>query len=291
MLSPLLENICADISRSLGRSFVNQGQVLVGGGCISRTFRLSNDEESFFVKVGEASVEAMFRAEILGLETLRASGELVLPKVICCGHVDDHAFLVLSWEELGGPANYAALGNALARLHRKLQGHAFGFDEDNFIGATPQKNTWGESWQSFFFDQRLAFQIELAQAKGGRFPLFSKLYDKGRCLLSDHSVVPSAVHGDLWSGNVSFLSNGTPIIYDVATYFGDREVDLAMSQLFGGFPPAFYQAYEAVWPLAHGFQTRFELYNLYHILNHFNLFGVHYEAQANNMISNLVSSL
>jgi fructosamine-3-kinase len=177
-------------------------------------------------------------------------------------------------------------------MHRKAWGQ-FGWHRDNTIGSTPQTNTPARNWVDFWRRNRLGFQLALAHRNG----YGGRLQDRGRRLLErfptllDHAPQSSLLHGDLWGGNMSFDRGGNPVIYDPAVYYGDRETDLAMTELFGGFGGDFYAAYEEAWPLAPGYPTRKLLYNLYHILNHLNLFGSGYLGQAQGMIERLLAEL
>jgi fructosamine-3-kinase len=175
----------------------------------------------------------------------------------------------------------------LPSIRRKV-GDTFGWERHNTIGSTPQINTWTASWTEFWVKHRLGYQLQLAQRRGGHFPKQDQLLTLIPDLLAGHTPQPSLVHGDLWSGNAAVTQTGEPVIFDPATYVGDREVDLAMTELFGGFPAAFYHGYNQVFPLDEGYQQRKPLYNLYHVLNHFNLFGGSYESQANRMIMQLL---
>jgi fructosamine-3-kinase len=184
------------------------------------------------------------------------------------------------------------MGQGLAALHRNSAEY-FGFTSDNYIGRTPQPNPPTRSWIEFFREQRLAFQLDLAISKGFEF-----LRDDGRRLLSQldamfagHDPVPSLLHGDLWGGNWASLNSGEPVIFDPAVYYGDRETDLAMTRLFGGFGDNFYTAYQAAWPMSVGWQRRSELYQLYHVLNHANLFGIGYARDAQLRIKRLLSQV
>jgi fructosamine-3-kinase len=172
-------------------------------------------------------------------------------------------------------------------MHIQGQNQRFGWERNNTIGSTPQINTWSENWADFFAEHRIGYQLKLAQRRSGHFPDTTKVVTKVRDLLVNRKPQPALVHGDLWSGNAAILDSGEPVIFDPATYYGDREVDLAMTELFGGFPTVFYQGYTEISSLAEGYQQRKILYNLYHILNHFNLFGGSYAAQANQMINQL----
>lgn len=166
----------------------------------------------------------------------------------------------------------------------------FGFAQDNFIGTTPQPNAWTDDWVMFWREQRLGFQLRLAAQNGYGGQLQSlgqKLLNALPAFFESYTPQPALLHGDLWSGNHAFLADGTPVIFDPAPYYGDRECDLAMTELFGGYPADFYAAYRAAWPLDAGYAARKDLYNLYHILNHANLFGGGYASQAEQMMQRL----
>jgi fructosamine-3-kinase len=248
-----------------------------------------------FIKTGAASTLPMFEAEVAGLAALREAGAIRVPAVIACGLVDGQARIVLEHLELSSldHASGAALGRTLAQLHRTL-GPRFGWLHDNFIGATPQENAWRENWALFYAERRLRPQLRFGADNGMARTLVAqgeKLAEKVAAFFVDYRPLPSLLHGDLWSGNAARLPDGTPVIYDPACYYGDRETDLAMSELFGGFPESFYAAYREAWPLAQGYGTRKTLYNLYHVLNHFNLFGAGYLGQAKRMIEELLAEL
>jgi fructosamine-3-kinase len=248
-----------------------------------------------FIKTGPATALARFQAEADGLAALRATGAVRVPAVIDCEMADGGARLVLEHLDLRplDRASGAALGSALAELHRTT-GPRFGWANDNFIGDSPQENGWRDNWALFFAERRLRPQLRRAAANG----LERKLADQGASLAErlpafflDYQPLPSLLHGDLWSGNAGALADGTPAIYDPAVHYGDRETDVAMTELFGGFPEAFYVAYRQTWPLDPGFETRKILYNLYHVLNHYNLFGAAYLGQARRMIGRLLAEL
>ena len=181
------------------------------------------------------------------------------------------------------------MGEQLAELHR-ISNPRFGWQQQNTIGSTPQINTWSEDWVDFFTQHRLGYQWQLARRRGFRSSTsIEQFFAVVPSFFRDYQPQPSMVHGDLWSGNAGFSIQGEPIIYDPALYFGDREVDIAMTELFGGFPSEFYAAYNRAFPLDSGYNQRKTLYNLYHILNHYNLFGGSYGSQANRMIAELCS--
>jgi protein-ribulosamine 3-kinase len=265
----------------------------VGGGSISRTLRLDGDSGPVLLKLEVAEREDMLRAETESLAALRRTGAVAVPAVLACGTAGGRAYLALEWVDFGAKTQQAErnLGRALVDLHRSTAAD-FGWHRDNYIGRTPQPNERREDWSRFLRDMRLGPQLELARRNG--FPreaatLGARLLDDLEQLLEGHSPAPSLLHGDLWGGNWGATRDGTPYLYDPAVYFGDREADLAMTRLFGGFGPDFYRAYEREWPLPAGWELRVELYNLYHVLNHFNLFGGTYASQAAGSLRRLVS--
>ncbi len=267
-----------------------------GGGCISTTLVLHDETgvPTAFLKLNRPECLGMFEAEMEALEDLAAVPEtgLRVPHALGCGVAEDQAWLLLEYLSLdsrgGGADAYAALGTGLARLHHACSANGcHGWRRDNTIGATLQRNPWTRDWSLFFRDHRLAFQFELAAARGRVFAEAESLLNAVPALLQGHKPPPSLLHGDLWSGNAAFLSDGTPVVFDPAVYYGDREADLAFSRLFGGFPASFYEAYEREWPLPAECQRRAELYNLYHLLNHFNLFGEPYGWQAEQSLKRL----
>ncbi len=307
-------SIAQHISQVTHRPFTPQIQHPVSGGCINQGYKLTDREgQSYFVKLNQAQAWAMFEAEACALQQIAAAQAILVPKPIAWGIAGNSCYLVLDWLDLNaGRADRPAwteLGRQLARLHRLALSdrlgdaggvaggdagsdaggdRRFGWMRDNTIGATPQPNDWCENWAIFWQQKRLGFQIQLARRQGGQFPQADKLLAAVPELLADRHPEPSLLHGDLWSGNAAVLADGTPVIFDPASYYGDRETDLAMTELFGGFPAAFYEGYNAVWPLDAGYEWRKNLYNLYHVLNHFNLFGGGYLGQANRMIGQLL---
>jgi fructosamine-3-kinase len=266
----------------------------VHGGCIAASFRVETTGGPVFVKLAGREHLPMLEAERDGLGMLAAARALRVPAPLAAGVAGGQAFLALEWLELG-PATPAAeerLGAGLAALHR---GHAprFGLARDNFVGSTPQPNGQWDDWVEFLRERRLGCQLDLAAQNGHG----GRLQDRGRRLLerldaffAGYRPLPSLLHGDLWGGNWGVDGAGRPVIFDPAVYHGDREADLAMTRLFGGFGPAFYAAYAHEWPPDAGAATRRDLYNLYHVLNHLNLFGGGYRAQAEGMIDRLLAA-
>jgi len=240
------------------------------GGCIHDCYRVTIAGVRRFLKANDLRFADAFAAEADGLQALRSAG-LSSPKALDYGVAGDKAYLLLEFLELKKGGDFAALGRMLASAHRK-PGARFGWPRDNYIGATPQPNGWYDDWAQFWMERRMQPQIELAQRNG--FDLSVPPLK----LLEKHTPQASLLHGDLWSGNVGFTADG-PVVFDPAAYYGDREADLAMTELFGGFPREFYRAYEETFPLNPGYGQRKNLYNLYHLLNHLNLFGGGYLGQ------------
>ena len=269
-----------------------QARPLAGGG-INRTFRLDCGADRFFIKLNEAALEGMFVAERAGLEVIRLSRTIRVPAVYLTGSDDETAYIVMEYIDLGGPQNPDRLARALAEMHDCVQTQ-FGFHGDNTIGSTAQINRWNTNWVDFWREHRLGFQLQLAVRNG-----FDKqLIDRGLLLadnlaqfFSSYHPRPSLLHGDLWSGNYNADSNGNPVIYDPACYYGDHEADLAMMELFGNPGARFFDVYREHFAIDGGYSDRRELYNLYHLLNHANLFGGAYAAQAKQLIERLLTKV
>ena len=281
--------IAAHISRVTGRKFEATQQRSVSGGCINQGYAVSDGQQTYFVKLNAAAQVAMFEAEAIGLQQMQATRTIRVPTPICYGTEAGSSYLVLEWLELGrGGQAWQEMGRQLAAMHQTTSTKGFGWQQSNTIGSTPQMNTWTADWTEFFAQHRIGYQLQLAQRRGGHFPQGDRLLAAIPHLLEGHQPQPALVHGDLWSGNAAVTASGEPVILDPATYYGDREVDLAMTELFGGFPAEFYRGYQEVLPLEAGYERRKILYNLYHILNHFNLFGGSYGSQANRMMEQLL---
>ena len=250
----------------------------LGGGCIAAASRLDLENgEQVFLKTGGTT----FPQEANGLREL-AVGAIRVPEVL---HVEVD-FLVLEWIEPGPRRREFStrFGQQLAALHRHTA-ERFGFREDNWIGTNPQPNRPGsDSWLEFFWEQRLAFQLRLAESNGRADDslrlAFARLEKFLPSLLAGSEEPPALLHGDLWSGNFLVDSRGDPVLIDPAVYYGHREAELGMTHLFGGFDRSFYRAYDEAWPLPPGASGRIDLYKLYHVMNHLNLFGASYYQQA-----------
>lgn len=284
------------IRRATGRADEIVRLQAAGGGSISRACIAETADGKWFVKLNRAGLLGMFEAEADGLRALAGCAAVRVPRVAGCGVAGESAYLVLEYIDMRplphGPAA-ASAGRALAALHR-LAGREFGWERDNFIGSTPQQNRLHADWAVFFAEERLRPQFALARQRGGAAALIDRgerLAERLPALLDGHRPEPSLLHGDLWGGNAAVDAAGKLVLFDPAVYFGDREADLAMTELFGGFPPAFHAAYREAWPLADGYPRRRTLYNLYHVLNHFNLFGGGYGRQAERMINALLAEI
>ena len=281
------------ISNATGSAFAPRASHSVSGGDIHAASILQDGTQRFFVKTNRADRLALFEAESAGLAALAATGAVRVPQPVCAGVAAGQAFLVLEYLELRGHGDAARLGEQLAQLHRIPQ-QRFGWPRDNWIGTTPQPNAWRDDWIAFWREQRLGFQLRLAAQNGYGGALQRDgeiLLARLDALFDGYVPAPSLLHGDLWSGNHAYLADGSPVIFDPASYVGDRECDLAMSELFGSFAPEFHAAYRASWPLDAGYGVRKTLCNLYHILNHANLFGGGYAAQAARMTAQLLAQI
>jgi len=288
----------ARLSRRIGdatqRRFEAHRATPVGGGDINDSYRLEgHDGSRYFLKLNDAQHHAMFVSESAGLDAIAATGTLRVPQVIAHGCIEGRSYLVLEYLALSSHGAARLLGEQLAAMHRHRADH-FGFAQDNFIGSTPQPHAWKESWIDFWREQRLGFQLRLAAENGYGDELQragEKLLERLADFFGGYAPQPSLLHGDLWGGNHGYLADGTPAIFDPAAYYGDRECDLAMTELFGGYPADFYAAYRAAWPLDAGYAVRREMYNLYHVLNHANLFGGSYAGQASRVITHLLTQV
>jgi protein-ribulosamine 3-kinase len=294
VIAAALADVGQAIAQATGSAFQGVDWRAASGGCINLSgVVIGRDGRRFFVKLNQAALLPMFEAEADGLDALHTASAIRAPMPVAFGIADDQAFLAMEWLDLGNEAlSGAVLGEQLAELHSRI-GPAHGWRRDNFIGSTPQRNREHADWIAFFSTQRLQPQFDLASRNGGSSRLLAsggKLCEQLEGLFAGYTPPPSLLHGDLWRGNVA-MHAGAPVIFDPAVYYGDRESDLAMSELFGGFPAAFFAAYHAAWPLDPGYRSRKLLYQLYHVLNHFNLFGGGYGGQALAITEGLLADL
>lgn len=288
----LWQQIASHISNTSGKAFTPGVPHPIGGGCINEGFKLSHHDDHYFIKLNHAHRLEMFAAEAAGLTEIAQSHTLLTPKPLCYGIAENQAYLVMEYIELGPPKaqSQAQAGHQLAAMHQKSQ-RQYGWQQDNTIGSTPQPNHAHDDWVGFWNRQRLGFQLKLAAENGygGRLQSQGQQLLEQTTALINHSPTASLLHGDLWHGNLAYDQKGNPVIYDPAVYYGDREADIAMTELFGGFSADFYAAYNASWALDPGYPIRKDFYNLYHILNHLNLFGGSYLGQAQETIARLLS--
>jgi protein-ribulosamine 3-kinase len=265
----------------------------MAGGNINRAYRLEWGSFRFFVKLNRADSEAMFIAERRGLEAIRDSGTIRVPRVYLTGREGQYSYIVMEYIEMTACNCSTQLAQALAAMHGCVR-QQFGFHCDNTIGSTPQVNRLTRNWVDFWREHRLGFQLALARRNG----LPARLIDSGEQLAQElsrffDSYLPQAslLHGDLWNGNWGADSTGNPVIYDPACYYGDHEADLAMMELFGNPGGRFFAVYREHFPIDAGYSSRRDLYNLYHLLNHANLFGGSYADQAQRVIDGLMAQL
>ncbi|MDD2892778.1 MAG: fructosamine kinase family protein [Halothiobacillaceae bacterium] len=302
---PLYADIAERISQVTGEPFRARHPHTRSGGGISESLVLEDGARMFFIKLNRAERLPMFEAEMAGLRLLAATQTLRVPEPLLCGTASasgqQHAFIVLEYLPLVDSDAPERLAEQLVALHQHSgapKHELFGLQHDNFIGTTPQDNTPHNDWVSFWSRCRLQPQLERArqnQLAPATLELGEQLLAALPSFFTDYQPRPSALHGDLWGGNYGYVASESaqpePVIFDPATYFGDREADIAMTELFGGFPPRFRHAYEAAWPLDAGYGVRRQLYNLYHVLNHFNLFGEGYAAQSQRLMQRLLSEV
>ncbi|WP_245846152.1 fructosamine kinase family protein [Longibacter salinarum] len=273
-----------------------EGCAAVSGGCIANGCRLETGQGSYFLKWGEENVARTFPGEAAGLDALRRAAESIsVPDVVETEPPSDQrpGFLLLQWINAGrqGRRFWETFGRGLAEMHRSTE-KQYGFDRSNYIGRLPQENDWEHDWITFFRKHRLEPQVERARADDRWEAEWDEYLDALFLNLSD--LLPaqppaSILHGDLWKGNFMVTATGEPAVIDPATYYGHREADLAMTELFGGFDTRFYDAYNEAWPVEDGYETRRDVYNLYHLINHLNHFGESYAGSVRKTLSALAT--
>lgn len=283
----LPDTIHSNVESALGTSIHSISPA--SGGSINQAARLETAGTTAFLKWHPDPPPAMFEVEADGLRRIADTDTVRVPEVLAV----DEEWLLLEWLPITSTGNSdagAALGRQLAELHRATAS-AYGLGYDNYIGSTPQKNDWFDDWTTFWCERRLRPQLELAEQNGHmparRRRLIDRMMERAEDWFS-HEPPASLLHGDLWGGNWVTLEGGEPALIDPAVYHGDREADLAMTQLFGGFPQAFHASYRETWPLPAGYEERRDLYNLYHLLNHLNLFGGSYGASVDRILERYV---
>ncbi len=293
---PVLDTLSRALRAACGDGFAVQGCEPARGGCIHDAFVVRGDDTRFFVKMNSADALPMFEAEADGLAAIAASGAFRTPQVVGSGADEVHAWLILEHIDLrplGAAGEGTRFAEALAALHQ-AEGPEFGWHRDNFIGSTPQQNAPEANWAHFFVNRRLRPQFELARRAGldnAAFNQAQRMMTRVPALFLDYRPRPALLHGDLWHGNAAVDAAGTPVVFDPACHYGDRESDLAMSELFGGFPSAFYLTYRKLAPLDADYELRKPLYSLYHLLNHLNLFGRGYLREVLRLTAKLADAL
>lgn len=261
------------------------------GGCINSTYLLTlKSGKHFFIKENKNSPENMFREEVLGLQALSTVFPLKVPGPLALGKEGNTDFLILEFIKSTSPEKnfWRSFASALAEMHKSRGPNNFGFSSDNYIGSTRQINTKMDKWTDFFCENRLLYQVELARSRNLADSFIvsgvEKICRRINSILPEPDF-PSLLHGDLWSGNYMVDEQGLAVLIDPAVYYGHREADLAMTRLFGGFNSEFYAVYNEVYPIEKGYEKRRDLYNLYHMLNHLNLFGSSYAGSVRSIIS------
>ncbi len=280
-----VELLLAEMS---GTSVKISDSVAVGGGCINEARLLKTTAGKYFIKYNSSAIfPGMFEKEAAGLKILSDTNTLVVPEIIGSEESGKHAFLLLQYIENGIPPKnfWIEFGTELATLHRNTN-ELFGLDYDNYIGSLVQSNKRNTDFYGFFISERIEPQLREARNKGALSQSDTRYFDS--LFSSLKNIIPpekpALIHGDLWSGNFMVTSGGSPCIIDPAVYYGHREADIAMTQLFGGFPPGFYDAYNQAWPMEKGWQQRIDVFNLYSLLVHVNLFGGSYVGQVLRII-------
>lgn len=266
----------------------------VSGGDINEAAHISTESGEYFVKWNAKAPAKMFEVEAQGLKLLASAKALRVPKVIAhqAATKDTPAFLLLEWLKTGRSKKATAiqLGEGLAKLHQQ-KAQEYGLDHANFIGSLHQPNDQTQSWPEFYGEQRIRAQMKIAVKQDKLSTELIKLMERLILKLPDllpEKPSPALLHGDLWSGNVMTLSGGEPAIIDPAVYYGHREVELAFTELFGGFKPEFYDAYRTSYPLDDHYGQRKALYQLYPLMTHMNLFGGGYMARVETVVRHFV---
>jgi len=262
----------------------------ISGGDISMAYKLYTSKNNYFLKLNSSkNALDLFLSEKIGLDAIAKTNTIRVPEVFYCDNIENEAFILMQYIEVKTPSSkdYEELGHQLAALH-KVSNDEFGFEQDNFIGNLPQSNTYHNHWATFYIEERILPQLELAQSKQllstKDIPDKEKMYEVCKELFQD--ITPSLLHGDLWSGNYLIATDSTPFLIDPAVYYGHHEVDIAMSKLFGGFSRSFYDAYQAHFPFTNETDARIDVYQLYYLLVHLNLFGTSYLGSVRNILNN-----
>jgi len=278
------------IQSEVGNNFTIANKEPISGGDINLAYKISNGQNHYFIKLNNIEHLNHFESEAYALQQIQALNLIACPEVVALGTTLEKSFLVLNYIPFSpaSATNWYELGTNLALMHKNSTHGQFGWQQDNYIGDTLQPNNWSSNWRTFFAEQRIAWQLQLLSEKSVQLGNIDHIAQICHDALLHHTVKPCLVHGDLWQGNLGF-SQATAVIFDPACYYGDREVDIAMTELFGYLPQEFYQGYQDTYPIQEGFEQRKIIYNFYHILNHANLFGGVYVEQAKAILSRIMS--
>jgi len=282
-----MKALVTHLSNFIGETILVQKPI--SGGDISNAYFLGTSKNNYFLKVNSSKNGLdMFQAEMIGLNTINQTKAIKTPQIFKCGNYQKYAYLLMEYIEVRTPSenDFESLGNQLALLH-KFSGNEFGFNENNFIGSLSQSNRKHKNWTDFYLEERILPQLQLALSRNflskADIPSPKNMHDI--CKNFFKNIKPSLLHGDLWGGNYLISTNGTPYLIDPAVYYGDHEMDIAMSKLFGGFGKSFYTAYNAHFHLDHLSNAKIELYQLYYLLVHLNLFGTSYFISVKKILS------
>jgi fructosamine-3-kinase len=300
-MNHLPEPLCGPVSdmlRGLGDSSAIHSARPVSGGCINNAMRLETDRDRYLLKWNADPLPDLFLCEARGLEAIAATHTVRVPVVLGLseGNDDHPAFILLEFLEGLGPGDVARLGEQVAEMHRRgvspQNPPAYGLGYDNYVGSPRQINGWEQDWPTFFANSRLRPQMQFAQETGHLTPIrrrkLERLIERLPDLLSGVERRPALIHGDLWSGNIIPGPDGLALI-DPSISYSDREAEIAYTQMFEPFSARFYEAYQATWPLNPGYPERRDLYNLYPLLNHLNLFGESYGYRVDEILNRMVS--
>ena len=283
------KEIANAISEAKGITFEILKANQIAGGCINEAYHIKNNNQSYFVKLNHKNRIDMLAAEADGLREITATNTIKAPSPVCLGTINQKAYLVLDYIRSTNGKSQMQLGENLAKLH-SIHQNKFGWHRNNNIGLTKQLNPFTENWAEFFRKYRLEFQINLAKANGFHFQGTELLLNKFDDFFCDYKPKPSLLHGDLWSGNFAFDDLGIPFVFDPSNYYGDREAEFGLTEMFGGFSAEFWNGYESIYPLDQGFSIRKGIYRLYHTLNHLNLFGSQYAFKTQELIKKLTNN-
>ena len=294
MLQPSLECINQLFEHAVTTEPSGTGQIWqirdfnpVHGGDTHNGYLLHSDGPSFFLKLNDLAKQNLFAAEIHGLNAIAETGTIATCRPLCSGHCQRYSYLLLEGLQLESDGNWYLAGQQLARMHISPVGEDFGFDHPSYCGKTFQPGDWDRNWSHFFAVHRIGHQLALLRGKHLDAPEIQTYVDIVKDRLHHRQPKPALVHGDLWRGNIGF-HRGEPVIFDPACYYGDPETDLAVTELFGRLPEDFYRGYNSVSPIDSRYTDRRDLYQLYHLLNHANLFGGSYRDQVEQALQRLL---